>query len=285
MSARIDVRYGRSRFRPTVWPGTPIPVPPLSPVDHVEVVDDWILWPMQDPKKKPMVELPPDFYLRELMDLDLDDLGAIAELVSQYGYFCAFQLEDLDDAAKHVDKKIPVEAPEKWKFINGHHRENIILHLQTAQRAIEIWTASQTEGGLEELTEELVTEAALHQIWNDLPEHKTLADVQGIYIQDLLDDLTATLNAALGRFSVGIGDLASRQPTIYSVSFLQMYNHITEGAILLGCANEPCGKLFVRQRGRATFGQHRTTGVKYCSNSCARAQGQRELRRRRRSSS
>lgn len=285
MSARIDVRYGRSPFRPTVWPGTPIPVPLLSPVDHVEVVDDWILWPMQDPKKKPTVELPPDFYLRELTDLDCDNLDAIADLVRRYGYFCAFQLEDLDDAAKYTHKRILVEAPENGKFINGHHRDNIILHLQTAQRAIEIWTASQAEGGLEELTEELVTEDALYQIQTDLPEHETLADIQDIYIQDLRDDLIATLNAALGKFSVGIGDLASRQPTIYSVSFLQMYNHITEGAVLLRCANEPCGNLFVRQRGRATFGQHRTSGVRYCSNSCARAQGQRELRRRRRRSS
>jgi hypothetical protein len=240
---------------------------------------------MQDPKKKPTVELPPDFYLRELMSLDFDDLEATADLVRRYGYFCAFQLEDLDDAAKQADKAVPIEAPEKGAFINGHHRENVILHLRTAQRAIEIWTASQTEGGLEELAEEFVTEEALQHIRHDLPEHETLTDIQNIYIQDLLEELAATLNAALGKFNVGIGGLASRQPTIYSISFLQIYNHITEGAVLLGCANEPCGNLFVRQRGRAEFGQHRTTGVKYCSNSCARAQGQRELRRRRRTSS
>jgi hypothetical protein len=39
----------------------------------------------------------------------------------------------------------------------------------------------------------------------------------------------------------------------------------------------PCGKTFVRQRGRAEFGQHRTSGILYC----ARAQPQRQLRRRR----
>jgi hypothetical protein len=65
------------------------------------------------------------------------------------------------------------------------------------------------------------------------------------------------------------------------VSFLQLYNHLVEKAEFRQCANEPCGKTFVRQRGRAEFGQHRTSGILYCSRDCARAQAQRQLRRRR----
>ncbi|MFD9123567.1 hypothetical protein [Kitasatospora sp. NPDC059571] len=66
------------------------------------------------------------------------------------------------------------------------------------------------------------------------------------------------------------------------MAFLQLYNHLAEGAAVRTCANHNCGRDFVRQRGRANYGQHRTTGVKYCSRECARAQAQRDLRRRRR---
>src|SRR4051794_36634622 len=110
MSTRVDVRYGRPRFRPTVWPERSIAAPPLAPVQAVEVVDDWILWPKQDPSRITAVELPEDFYLRELMELEFDNLDAVAELVSGYGYFCAFELEDLDPAVR-LERALPTDAP------------------------------------------------------------------------------------------------------------------------------------------------------------------------------
>ncbi|MFD7645667.1 hypothetical protein ACFV4P_34045 [Kitasatospora sp. NPDC059795] len=69
------------------------------------------------------------------------------------------------------------------------------------------------------------------------------------------------------------------------MAFLQLYNHLAEGSFVRRCGNANRGRNFVRQRGRAEYGQHRTSGVKYCSRECARAQAQRELRHRRRSES
>ena len=69
--------------------------------------------------------------------------------------------------------------------------------------------------------------------------------------------------------------------SLYNMLALELFNHIV-GLPYRRCANDACPRLFVRQRGRALHGQHRTRGVKYCSVECARAQTQRAYRRRKR---
>jgi hypothetical protein len=68
---------------------------------------------------------------------------------------------------------------------------------------------------------------------------------------------------------------------LFSILCLELFNHICGEIPYSECENERCRRLFVRQRGRAIHGQHRTSGVKYCSAECARAQAQRAYRRRR----
>ena len=68
----------------------------------------------------------------------------------------------------------------------------------------------------------------------------------------------------------------------YFICCLELFNHMAENATYKVCANDACGRLFVRQEGRAVHGQHRTRGIKYCSSECARAQAQRAYRRRKR---
>lgn len=81
---------------------------------------------------------------------------------------------------------------------------------------------------------------------------------------------SSSLNSALERFSIGIGSLDDRYPTLLSVAFLQLYNHLAENATIRECANETCRRPFVRQRGRAEYGQNRTSSIKYCTRECAR---------------
>jgi hypothetical protein len=74
--------------------------------------------------------------------------------------------------------------------------------------------------------------------------------------------------------------VAPAQGGLAEICALELFNHIVAGEIYRRCQNENCGRLFVRQYGRAEHGMSRRAGVMYCSASCARARAQREHRRR-----
>ncbi|MEU9211185.1 hypothetical protein AB0D27_25395 [Streptomyces sp. NPDC048415] len=282
--------YVDPRFRPTLWPGSTIPVPPLTRrIKNVRVKGDWILWTPAPFEDRTSVELPEDFYLRELMELPADDLEGAARMMAAYGPLFGADRDDLsfdDEDVYYAVQDIPEADSEQQPYPFGVHRDLVAIYVRTAQDAITTWLACQREGGLEELVRSHVTEETLADLRSqsqhrEQPWPQSLEELQEILIDSELTSLQEVLNRALGLFSIGIGDLSDRYPTVYSVAFLQLYNHLVEGATVHHCANEPCGRAFVRQRGRAEYGQHRTTGVKYCSRECARAQAQRELRRRR----
>lgn len=63
---------------------------------------------------------------------------------------------------------------------------------------------------------------------------------------------------------------------LFAVCTVELFNHVVARSPYRRCANETCGRLF------ALAGRRKDT--LYCSRTCARAQAQREFRRRRSSS-
>jgi hypothetical protein len=115
-------------------------------------------------------------------------------------------------------------------------------------------------------------------VWN-APRNK------GEALYFLCEVLDAALKPFHVRTQLNIGNIIELQkprPSLYSALCLQLTNHISENSKYDYCGNETCNNLFVRQRGRAKFNQYRNEGVIYCSNDCAKAQAQREYRRRER---
>ncbi|WP_436987720.1 hypothetical protein [Streptomyces sp. enrichment culture] len=236
------------------------------------------------------MQLPEDFYLRELSEVPADDLPAVAQLFRSFGLLFDLEHAELDLRDHDPEERKELEAlalltPPR-RGCGGVHRDQVRLHLEIAQDAITTWVACQSPGGLEELVEPEITDKVLEE-WRARNTHAeppwphSLDHLREMLIQFRIERLSDAVNGALSKFSIGVGDLAARRPTVYSVAFLQLYNHLSEDATIRECANETCRRTFVRQRGRAAYGQNRTSGIKYCTRECARAQAQREHRRRR----
>ncbi|MFD3329588.1 hypothetical protein [Streptomyces sp. NPDC058701] len=249
---------------------------------------EWVIWDISDPEcvDGERTCLPADFYLRELMEADPRDLVTVADWMSHYGHLGGnihaggWVEEEYERLRELEDREHPRYGP--WAI----HGDLVEFHIREAQQAVMTWLACSREGGLDELVEAEVTEERLAQ------ERADNAHSEEVHPRDLdhlrqlvlwlrLNQLRTTLDSALQPFSVGLSSLEDRHVPLLSVAFLQMYNHMAEEATVRTCANETCRGSFVRQRGRAEYGQNRTTGIKYCTRECARAQAQREHRRRR----
>jgi hypothetical protein len=235
------------------------------------------------------VEVPPDFYLREVSEVDFDDDGSIAEFIEAWGIPVDAMNRDIRGGEGGIWNQVERNnlAPE-LSLEDGRRTAAIELGwvreiprgpgTTVASRARE-WGDPDRLAKIARLVnwDEVLTRVSLMQmIAGEVTSTRHTAN-----FADALDDLNAALFVFAPR--VMVRDAPPPQVTIYNIFAAQIANDIHEGTTLLICQNERCPVTFTKQRGRAAeYGAHRTKGVLYCSNSCAKAVAQRALRLRRR---
>lgn len=256
-------------FPLTPWPDHPVPVPAVMRFG-ASLYDGWVVF-STDSEGEPVV-LPHELFLRELFDVDLADREDVVAFINEYGTLSGPYGKAVGGL---LDLKVTPETPRPAERINTHVLD-VIFYLKTARLLARHWVAS------------LESEPVLNA-WRQEELDSLVSDEEGAW-----GAFVDCLNAGLGALRVRVERPVSFAPEIvrgepvaglYTGLCVQLFNHLMDEAAVRRCANETCGRAFVRQQGGGASrgaGQFRTEGVVYCSPSCGNAQWQREHRRRKR---
>lgn len=241
------------------WPAPPLPVPQILVRSPVTLSENAVLDARAGVPRP--VEVPEEFYLRELMDLRLSDAEAVRAFASQWGL--------LPQRDNPHDELGDTQTLGGFAFAARILRDEVRTWL---------WCKDQ------------LTRIELLAAF-ELPEQSiTFHHVQlGGDKQEALAYLAVHLNSSLAAFHVRLEvhgaalpmseDLAAPAYTLGDVICLQLWNAIASDTDYRRCANKTCGRVFDKQRG-GPGPRHRSDAL-YCSRSCARAQASRDWRKRR----
>ena len=94
------------------------------------------------------------------------------------------------------------------------------------------------------------------------------------YLNDVITSGLSSITPVLSLTSGPEERDAVLELNLHALCCLELFTHVAAANNLPRCANESCGRLFVRDE------RARRRGMRYCSRTCARAQAQREFRRR-----
>ncbi len=251
----------RERFRIITHPDISLPPQPILR-EAVQLDGDWLYVREDEPEP---VDLSDELVLRDLCDLQLNDGEAVTDFLNEHGLL-----------PPTFDLLLPGQRSRRRRNAPPQAYGNVmdaIAYLTVARAMANHWVASMTD-------------QSVAKVWSAVsPDVTTKREAWMFLIESLNFGLVpyhprieATFPGIRGHPYV----VGGPRVHLFNGLSLQVFNLMVEAIPPLQCLNETCGRWFVRQHGRAEQGQYRVEGVKYCSASCARAQAQREYKRRKR---
>lgn len=246
----------------------------VVPPKHYTRLDHPVWWLRQE-----RVEIPDEFFLRELAALDERDVGQLLDVENEWGPLAHPGDDPL--AFLPTSKYLVSKVYDPYERLNRRIQRSI--EPQAGTRYIPVKIVQLHATVLKALARHWLLHAVnkLDEEWERTWEATPLSPPN---IEAAWRMFFMHLDHGLQHFSFHVWspdvDWKPSQPNLYMATCLQIYNHICVRATYHQCANENCRLYFHHQRGRSRSGQQRNTGVKYCSTHCARAQAQRAYRRR-----
>jgi hypothetical protein len=265
----------KARFPVTVWPS--LPLPPL-PVERAPLLVDGqgrLHWA---PVKEP-AELPEEWVLRQLADADLKDDAAVAALLEEYGVITS---PYFDRSSVPLDRQERLARPPSLEEFRSDN-----------------WWRTRSDGTLEDARWWLKTARALAGVWREAslggdPPSAWSAEQIWLPPRSCWPHFALALGAGLEPFRAHVEHRAEipggdpftfgvPQTGLYSAACRQVFNLVVEQPTARRCESATCGRAFVHQLGGVKYRQHyRSTGLRFCTPSCARNETQRQYRRRQR---
>jgi hypothetical protein len=259
-----------TQFRITLWPDVILKSPRVKRGRELEIdTDGWCFGDLA-----PAVPLDDEVVLRSLLEVDAKDSDAVLEFMRANGVFDA----PLRVGGWDIDPRLDRERRGRL------HIGEASIYVMYAQALAWHWLADYDDERLMSAWERAGIAHPDLQMLNRQEEEETawawFVGNMNAGLQAVHPHITRARLWPDGKpFEYG-------EPVVdlYSGLTTQLFNIITESLPIRECANETCSNRFIRQLGRSAKGRSRTVGVRFCSAKCAKAQMQRETRRRKRGS-
>ena len=215
--------------------------------------------------------LPDEWVLRELMDSPLDSDASVLRLLERRGvitdtYFDPAYVPPAD-AARLGSSRPGIVRGLGPSGRRGATIDDVRWWLKTLRVLARMWQL----GALDE---------PITSCWSD-EGFVGLTSAASSWAQ-FSRALNLGVEAFQPRVTLGARN-AKGSVNLFAAGCGQLFDLIASGVVPRRCSNANCSTIFVHQVGGSQAGRSRTVGVRFCSPSCARAETQRQYRRRQRS--